>query len=72
MGGDHVPPPGFFDVAFQLDTQRSIIPETVQSPVDFAGLEKIPAPFTKGDELVHFHGKSGFVMVDELDAEAPV
>ena len=33
--GHHVPPPGFPDIPFQLDTQRAVIPEALKSAVDF-------------------------------------
>ena len=33
--GDHVRPPGVFNVALQLDAKRTVIPQTVETAVNF-------------------------------------
>ena len=33
---DHVTPPGLLDIAFQLDTEGTVIPKAVKSAVNFA------------------------------------
>ena len=55
MAGDHVAPPGFLDVALQLDAERAVVPEAVEAAVDFARLKEEAAPFAQRDELVHVH-----------------
>ena len=52
---DHVAPPGFLDVAFELDAERAVIPEAVQSAIDFARRKDEAAPFAQGDEFFHVH-----------------
>src|SRR5262245_43714387 len=47
MSGHHVAPPCFLNVAFELDAQRSIVPEAVQAAVDLARLKDKSAPFAK-------------------------
>ena len=44
VAGDHVAPPGLFDVPLQLDAQRAVVPEAVQAAVDFARLKQKPPP----------------------------
>ncbi len=62
MGGDHVAPPGFLDVAFEFDAEGAVIPETVEAAVDFARLKNEPSAFAEGDELIHFgHVHRGFL-----------
>ena len=51
--GDHVVPPRLPDVAFQLDAQRAVIPEAVQTAVDLAGLKDESAPFAERNDLIH-------------------
>ena len=36
VADDHVAPPGFLDVALQLDTERAVIPETIETTIDLA------------------------------------
>ena len=56
VAGDHVAPPGFLDVALELDAQGAVIPEAVEAAVDFARLKQEAAPFAQRDEFVHVHG----------------
>src|SRR4029079_8097347 len=57
--GDHVAPPGFFDVALELHTQRPVVPKPVEAAVDFARLKNKAPPFAQRDEFVHVHGSQG-------------
>ena len=52
---DHVPPPGILDVALQLDAQRPVVPEPVQTAVDLAGLKQEPSAFAQRYQLFHLH-----------------
>src|SRR5262249_28329130 len=55
--GDHVAPPRLLDVALQLDSERAVVPEAVEPPVDFARLKEEPAPLAQRDQLVHVHDR---------------
>ena len=57
MGGDHVVPPGLADVPLQFDPQGAVVPEALQSAVDFAGLKEKSPPPAQGDQLFHFHSE---------------
>ena len=50
---DHIFPPGVFDIAFQLDAQRSEVPATGQTAVDFAALKDKPPPAAEGNNFLH-------------------
>ena len=45
MLGNHVGPPAILDVSFQLNPERTVIPASVHSAVDLAGLEYETASF---------------------------
>ena len=49
----HAAPPEIFDVPLELGAQRTVIPETVDAPVDFGGLENEPPAFAEGDDFLH-------------------
>ncbi len=49
----HVLPPRFFDISFQFDAEGTVVPETIESAVDFAGLEKKSVGFAMRNEFVH-------------------
>ena len=51
--GNHVGPPRLPHVAFQLDTERPVVPEAVQPAVDFRRLKDKPAPLGESHDLVH-------------------
>ncbi len=53
--GHHVAPPSVFDIAFQFDAQRSVIPKTIQPAIDLAGLKHVAAAFAERDEFFHLH-----------------
>src|SRR5689334_10449749 len=53
----HVLPPCFLDVALQFDAEWAVVPETVDSAVNFARLEDEPTPSAQGHELFHVHCK---------------
>ena len=53
MVSDHVCPPGFFYIAFEFDTKRSVIPTAVHAAIDLAGLKQEPASFAKRYDLLH-------------------
>ena len=57
VAGDHVAPPGFLDVALELDAERAVIPEAVEAAVDFARLKQEASPLAQRDEFVHFHAE---------------
>ncbi len=59
VAGDHVVPPGFFDIAFQFNAQGTVIPETVQAAVDFARLKNKTPPLAQRDEFIHVHEEAG-------------
>ena len=65
MAGDHVAPPGFLDVALQLDAERAVIPEAVEAAVDFARRKDEAAAFAQRDEFFHVHGCSSFGYVND-------
>ena len=50
---NHVPPPNILDVAFQFDTQRSVVPKTVDATVDGAGLKKEPSSLAERHDFFH-------------------
>ena len=50
---DDVVPPRVFDVALQLGAGGAVVPEPVDTAVDFAGLEDEAAPFAERDDFVH-------------------
>src|SRR4051812_297268 len=58
VAADHVAPPCFFDVAFQLNAERAVVPKSIQAAVDFARLKNEASPFAQRDEFVHIHGGS--------------
>ena len=50
---DVVTPPGVFDVALELDAQRAVVPESVDSAVNFARGKDKPPALAQRDQLVH-------------------
>src|SRR5262245_41904500 len=49
VAGDHVAPPGLLDVALQLNAERAVVPEAVETAVDFARLKQKPTPTAQGN-----------------------
>ena len=49
----HAPPPKLFHVPLKLGTKRAVIPKTVDSPVNLAGLKNETAAFAEGDYFLH-------------------
>src|SRR5207237_10284364 len=49
----HHSPPVVLQVALQFDAERSVIPQAVQSAVNFARLENEAAPLAQADDLFH-------------------
>jgi len=47
---DHRPPPGAFDVVFQLNAQGTIIEKTRIAAIDFARRKNEPASLAQRDE----------------------
>ena len=56
----HIAPPGVFDVAFQLNTQRAIVPKTIESTVDFAGLKHESTSLAERHKFFHLHAETVF------------
>ena len=50
---DHILPPAVAQVVFQLDSQRAVIPESVDSAIDFRGCEDKTATFAEGNNVFH-------------------
>ena len=50
---DHVLPPGVFDIFFEFDAERAVIPEAVDAAVDARRLEDEPGVRTEFGELRH-------------------
>ena len=44
-----VVPPRFFDVPFKENAERTVVPEAVESAVDFGRLEQKASAFAQGD-----------------------
>ena len=51
---DVVAPPGLLDIPLQLDAQRTVVPEAVDSAIDLARGEDEPSALAQRDQLVHF------------------
>src|SRR4029079_17909099 len=49
VAGNHVAPPGLFDIPLQLDAQRAVVPEAVQPAVDLTRLKQKPAAAAEGN-----------------------
>src|ERR1700722_12607925 len=71
MAGDHVAPPGFLDVAFELDAERAVVPEAVQAAVDFARLKKEAAPLAQRDEFFHVHDAKSLLAMSFAKLDPP-
>ena len=56
---DRVRPPGVADIAFEFSSGGTVIPEPVDSAVNFRGLKDETAPFAKGDDFFHETGCFG-------------
>ena len=59
---DHVVPPRFFDVSFEQDAQRTVIPESVQTAVNFTRLKQKAAALAKRDKIFHPHFVDSFLI----------
>jgi hypothetical protein len=57
MGHDHIVPPSVFDIAFEEYAERTVVPKTVESAVDFGRLEQKASAFAQGNEIFHLHGE---------------
>ena len=53
MSSDHVPPPGLLNVALELYSQWTVIPQTSKPAVDLGGLKSKPASLTERDNRIH-------------------
>src|SRR5262249_17576625 len=52
----HLAPPCFLDVALELAADRTVVPATRQTAIDFARLERKPASFGEIYHLLHGNG----------------
>ena len=50
---DDAAPPEILEVAFQFDPHRAVVPEAVETAVDFGGLENKAAAFAEADDFFH-------------------
>jgi hypothetical protein len=50
---DHVFPPGFAQVLFQLRSERTVVPEAVDAAVDLRGLINVSASLAQSDNPFH-------------------
>ena len=46
-------PPEIFEIAFELDSQRPVIPKAIQPSINFRGLENKATAFAEADDLFH-------------------
>ena len=53
MVGDHVVPPRLAHIPFQLDSERSVVPESARPAIDFRRRENEPSSFAQRDDRVH-------------------
>jgi len=56
MGHDPIVPPSVFDIAFEEYAERTVVPETVESAVDFGQWEQKASAFARGNEISHLRG----------------
>jgi hypothetical protein len=56
---DPIVPPSVFDIAFEENAEWTVIPESVESAVDFGRLKQKAPAFAQGNKLLHLHGKVG-------------
>jgi hypothetical protein len=52
---DHVPPPAVAEIPLQLHTQRTVVEETIDPPVDVGGGKDEAAPFAQRNQGIHGH-----------------
>ena len=50
-------PPSVFDIAFEQHAERTVVPEAIESAVDFGRLEQKASAFAQGNEIFHLHGE---------------
>ena len=58
-GAHHPLPPQGFQIVLEFDTQRPIVPETVDAPVDLPGLEDEPTSRTERHDVLHAQRPGG-------------
>ena len=51
--GDHITPPRLLDVALELDAERAVVPQPVESTVNLRGLENEPASPAERHDFFH-------------------
>ena len=56
MGHDPIVPPCVFDIALAQYAEWTVVPESVESAVDFGRLKQKASAFAQGNELLHLHG----------------
>ncbi len=56
---DHDAPPVILDIALQLDPERPVIPQPIETAVDFARLKNEAAPFAQANDF--FHALAGWL-----------
>ena len=63
--GDHVAPPGFFDIALQFNTQRPVVPKSLEATVNVARLKEKSASFAERNEFIHIHPKAPLLAIEK-------
>ena len=53
MALNHIPPPSVFDVPFQLDAKRAVVPKPIQTAIDFTRLKEESASLAKRYDFLH-------------------
>ena len=56
MGHNPIVPPSVFNIAFEQYAERTVVPKTVKSAIDFGRLKQKAPAFAQGNEMVHLHG----------------
>ena len=51
----HVAPPSVLDIAFEFDTERSVVPEAVNPTVDLTGLKHESTSLAERHQFFHLH-----------------
>ena len=52
-GANHVVPPGVFDVAFEFDAERAVIPKSADTAIDFARRKDESSALAQRHQLFH-------------------
>src|ERR1051326_1324691 len=51
----HVLPPAFLDISLEFNAERPVVPEAVDTAIDFARLENEPTPLAQRYQFFHVH-----------------